>query len=486
MKVTLAAYPSYRDSGVAWFGDVPDCWRVVPLYALAKPKSVRGVPERELLSVYLDRGVVRFSDVAEKRTNVTSEDLSKYQAVDPGDFVLNNQQAWRGSVGVATLSGIVSPAYLVLSLSRDIDTEYANLLFRDRSMVDQYLVCSKGVGSIQRNLYWPYLKRARTLLPSAEEQVSIVRYVDHINRRIRRYIRAKQKLIKLLEEQKQATIHQAVTGQIDVRSGKPYPAYKDSGIEWLGQVPEHWEVRRLRNVVDLRVSNVDKLTLEDENPVQLCNYVDVYKNERITDRLQFMSATASDEEVLRFRLEEGDVLITKDSEMWNDIGVPALVEWSAPSLVCGYHLAILRPRAALIWGEYLLRAMQDTTVAYQLHVEANGVTRYGLSQDAIKSAWIPLPPMPEQVDIAGHIDEALNDIDTSTENARRSIELLREYRTRLIADVVTGKLDVGEAATNLPDEAEEPELLEDENLIADEDQAEGIAEEEAALEGVEV
>ena len=242
MITDLKPYPKMKASGVQWLGKVPEHWEVLPLCAIATPKSVTGQHHRELLSVYLDKGVIRFSDVQEKRTNVTSEDLTNYQAVDPGDFVLNNQQAWRGSVGVSRLSGIVSPAYLVLSLSQRLHTDFANLLFREQVMVDQYLVCSRGVGSIQRNLYWPHLKRVVFATPSNREQIAIVRFLDHADRRIRRYIQAKKKLIALLEEQKQAIIHQAVTGQIDVRTGQPYPAYKDSGVEWLGKVPEHWEV----------------------------------------------------------------------------------------------------------------------------------------------------------------------------------------------------------------------------------------------------
>ncbi len=192
----LKPYPKYRNSGVPWLGDVPEHWKIVPMCSVARPKSITNYTDRELLSIYLNKGVVRFSDVDEKRTNVTSEDLSKYQAVDPGDFVLNNQQAWRGSVGISRYEGIVSPAYLVLSLSPKFDPMYANSLFRGRAMVGQYLVCSKGVGTIQRNLYWPYLKRAVTLLPPENEQSAIVKFLDHADRKIGRYIRAKQKLIK--------------------------------------------------------------------------------------------------------------------------------------------------------------------------------------------------------------------------------------------------------------------------------------------------
>lgn len=176
---------------------------------------------------------------------------------------------------------------------------------------------------------------------------------------------------------------------------KPYPAMKDSGIEWLGRVPEHWEVRRLRTLTEMRVSNVDKYSKEGEKPVRLCNYVDVYKHDKIRADMIFMQATASDEEIERYRLQPGDVLITKDSEMWNDIAVPALVETSAPDLISGYHLALLRPRQA-IRGAFVFRVIQSPALAYQFHVEAKGVTRFGLSHGAIKSALMPLPPFPNK------------------------------------------------------------------------------------------
>jgi type I restriction enzyme S subunit len=195
------------------------------------------------LSVYLGRGVIPFSAVAEKRTNPTSDDLSRYQAVEPGDFVLNNQQAWRGSVGISRYNGIVSPAYLVLILNGRVDQEFADRLFSDRGMVTQYLVSSRGVGSIQRNLYWPHLKRVATLVPPASEQAAIVRFLDHADARTRRCIVAKQKLIKLLGEEKQAIIHRAVTRGLD-----PNVRLKPSSVEWLGQIPEHWDVRRVKQI----------------------------------------------------------------------------------------------------------------------------------------------------------------------------------------------------------------------------------------------
>lgn len=220
-----------------------------------------------------------------------------------------------------------------------------------------------------------------------------------------------------------------------------YSHYKPSDVEWLGDVPGHWGVRRLRNVVDMRVSNVDKHVNENELPVRLCNYVDVYKNDHISERMDFMCATATDEEIKRFRLERGDVLITKDSEAWDDIGVPALVIEPASDLVSGYHLALLRPHADRLTGGYLLRVLQSKCLACQFHIEAKGVTRYGLSHAGIKSVWLPLPPLAEQAAIVRYLDDIDGRIRRSIRAKERLIGLLEEQRQAVIHRAVTRGLD---------------------------------------------
>lgn len=207
-----------KDSGISWIGEVPAYWNIRPIGSLATLKSICGHIEKELLSVYLDKGVVRFSDIKERRTNATSQDLSKYQLVEPGDFVLNNQQAWRGSVGVSTLTGIVSPAYFVASLSEDLQTQYANYLLRSPSMVANYYISSKGVGSIQRNLDWQDFKRCSVLVPPKEEQLAIV---DFLNRKIQEidgFIANIHTQIEKVKIYRQRLISDAVTGKIDVRN----------------------------------------------------------------------------------------------------------------------------------------------------------------------------------------------------------------------------------------------------------------------------
>jgi type I restriction enzyme S subunit len=218
---------------------------------------------------------------------------------------------------------------------------------------------------------------------------------------------------------------------------KPYPKYKPSGVQWLGDVPEHWEVKRLKTEATCWVSNVDKVPSEDELPVRLCNYTDVYYNDRITPEMGLMETTATSDEIRRFGLKTGDVLITKDSEDWRDIAVPALVSETAPDLVCGYHLGIVRSRSSHLFGDYLLRAFQSCAVNQQFQIAASGVTRYGLPKSAIGNAWMPFPSEAEQTAIATYLDRETARIDELVGKKRELIERLKEKRTALISRTVT-------------------------------------------------
>ena len=222
----------------------------------------------------------------------------------------------------------------------------------------------------------------------------------------------------------------------------PYPTMKDSGVEWLGEVPAHWDVERLKNVVSVLFSNVDKHSKEEEHPVRLCNYSDVYYNDRIHSDLDFMKATATTEEIERFRLAADDVLITKDSEAWDDIGVPSLVRETTGNLICGYHLALLRPINGKVLGQYLYWSLSCREVASQFYVRANGVTRFGLSQGAVTSVRIPIPLVTEQATIARFLDQATSHIDRYIRAKEKLIALLEEHKQAVIRESVTGRIDV--------------------------------------------
>ena len=214
-----------------------------------------------------------------------------------------------------------------------------------------------------------------------------------------------------------------------------------NGADLLVSLPEGWRRVPLKTTCDFVVSNVDKHSFDDELPVRLCNYTDVYKNDRVSPDMDLMPATATPQEIERFRLEVGDVVITKDSESWNDIAVPAYVDGTADDFVCGYHLALIRPRKDMLEGRFLFRCMQSRPVALQLELEATGVTRYGLPKDAIGRAVLPLPPLPDQVRIANYLDREISRIDGLIAEKERMLALLGEKRTALISRLVTRGLD---------------------------------------------
>ena len=193
-----------------------DGWEVRRIGWLMSIKPSISAPHEELLSVFLHKGVIRFVEENEKRTNVTSTDLSKYQLVEPGDFIMNNQQAWRGSVGVSRYRGIVSPAYFVMRLSDCLKPDFANYLLRSRRVVSIFERCSRGVGTIQRNLIWDMLKVYRIAFPPLPEQEAIVERLDRETGKIDRAIEVKRRQIELLRERRQIVIDEVVTGKVKV------------------------------------------------------------------------------------------------------------------------------------------------------------------------------------------------------------------------------------------------------------------------------
>ncbi len=275
----------------------------------------------------------------------------------------------------------------------------------------------------------------RIPLPTIREQEDISEYLDRKTAQIDNLIVKKERMIEFLKDERMAIINQAVTKGLD-----PNTKMKDSGVDWLGKVPKHWDIKKLKFNALVQFSNVDKKSEEGEIPVRLCNYVDVYYNDFITSDLDFMEATASIEEIKKFHLNIGNVLLTKDSEEWNDIAVPAYVASELPNVICGYHLAQIRPDTRLINGKYLFWLLSADCVNYQFQIEASGVTRFGLGNYALSNSMVLIPPKKEQDKITDFLDRKATQIDDQVERGRKSIELLKEYRTSLISEVVTGRL----------------------------------------------
>lgn len=212
---------------------------------------------------------------------------------------------------------------------------------------------------------------------------------------------------------------------------------------WNTALPKGWQALPLKRVAGPSFSNVDKKSYEDGIPVRLCNYTDVYYNDFITPSMDFMAATATPSEIRKFGLRNGDVIITKDSESWDDIAVPACVQQELKGVVCGYHLALLRPFPSTMNGRFLFRALQATGVRDQFFVAASGVTRFGLGQQAIGRALLPVPPVAVQDAIADFLDHKTAAIDVLIEKKERLLELLAERRAALIHRVVTRGIEPG-------------------------------------------
>lgn len=209
---------------------------------------------------------------------------------------------------------------------------------------------------------------------------------------------------------------------------------------WSSTLPSSWRALPLKAVGSYIVSNVDKVPAEDELPVRLCNYTDVYKNDFITPEMEFMRTTATKREIAKFHLKTGDVVITKDSESWDDIAVPAFVTESADDLVCGYHLAILRGGEELR-GRFLFRCLQAKAIRLQLELAANGITRFGFGSEAIGRLLLPVPSLPEQDRIAAFLDRETARVDGMIGKKQQLLGLLEEKRASLISHAITRSIE---------------------------------------------
>ena len=450
----LKPYAEYKESGLEWLGQVPRQWASFPLCRVATPKSECGRTDLELLSVYLHRGVIRYADSG-GQVHKPSLDLSKYQVVAPGDFVLNNQQAWRGSIGVSKFQGIISPAYVVLKLSQKLNSDYANYLFRSPAMVAQYVAASRGVGDIQRNLFYPDLRNSIAIVPPPDEQAAIVRFLDHANRKIDGFIRAKRKLIGLLNEQKQAIIHRAVT-----RGLHPDAPLKPSGIPWLGDIPSHWNI--VPGMMGLREKQVKNIGMREKRVLSLSYGRIVIKPEE-----KLYGLVPESFETYQI-VSPGDIII-RPTDLQNDhTSLRVGLVKDRGIITCAYIcLQTLLP-FEIEYAYQLLNSYDFQKVFYGL----GSGTRQNLSFSDFKRLPLPLAPRVEQLAIVEFISQQNAAILPVIARTEREIALMQEYRKRLTADLVMGKLDVREAAAKLPATIDEGNAKESSNEISEESEEE--------------
>lgn len=453
----LRPYPAYKPSGVEWLGDVPSHWEVVPNRALFEEVDERAHPDEPMLSVTITRGVIRQAELLADSPKKDSSklDRSSYKLVRCGDIAYNKMRAWQGAIGVSGHQGIVSPAYVVQRPRNRANSKYMHYLFRTAAFAKEAERWSYGIASDMWSLRPEHFKGIYSCLPSAPEQAAIARYLDCADRRIRRCIQAKEKLIELLEEQRQTLVNDAVTGRIDVRTGQPYPAYTDSGLEWLGKVPEHWEVVRLGRLISLTTGFPFKSEgfTQSEEDVRLLRGINIAPGRlRWKDIVRWPAADT--ENLAEYRIEPGDIVLGMDRPIIQSGIRVALVDLSdVPSLLL-QRVARIRPSKELN-RNFAFLLLSGKSFSDYLAPIFTGISVPHLSPEQIQVFSLALPSLAEQERILEWLSPSIAAIRSARDLAMSEIFLLREYRTRLIADVVTGKLDVRGIATRLPNEIEE-------------------------------
>ena len=448
MIMDLGPYPAMKPSGVDWLGDVPEHWEVRRLkqicrfaYGDSLPADMR---EEGQVPVFGSNGRVGYHSMANTKA----------------PCILVGR---KGSFGKVLFS---PSAAFAIDTTFYIDERLSNANLRWLL----HLLSCMNLDDVTRDSAIPGLDRDEAYgkaapLPPLDEQSAIVRYLDHVDRRISRYIRAKQRLIELLEEEKQVIIHRAVTRGLD-----PDVRLKPSGVEWLGDVPAHWEVAKIKQLARAGYrSFVDGDWIESPyittDGIRLIQTGNIGMGEYREKGFRFIS----EETFNNFNCTEfqpGDVLICR-------LGEPVARACLAPQLerrmITSVDVCILKLRHD-IEAQFVVYAMSSREYLDWVGSLVRGSTRDRVSRSMLGSFSIPLPSLPEQTAIARYLDEATANIYTTIARARRETELLREYRTRLIADVVTGKLDVRDVAADLPevDPADLEDIIEIDDVAADE------------------
>ena len=453
MIADLKPYQEYKESGSLWLSGIPSHWEVRNLRTLIRPRNERNRADLPLLSVAREKGVfVRSLTDANENHNVIPEDLSNYKVARAGNLVINKMKAWQGSMGISPCDGIVSPAYFVFDFAIS-NRAFGQALLRSKPYVAHFGQASDGVRVGQWDLTITGMRQIPVLVPPSEEQSAIVRFLDYATGRIEQAIRAKRKVITLLHEQKQTIIQHAVTHGLD-----PTVPLKSSDIHWLGDIPQHWEVRRLRTVVHSVVQGVSPLSVgflaEGDSWGVLksgCVNRGVFRE---TEHKQLAPGFEIDPAIV---VKVGDVLISRAC------GSPSLVGSVSRVRSLRYQLILSDKTFRASFREsvdvdFMVFAMNSRYYRQQVEQAISGAEGMAnnLPLSSLRDFRFAIPPKAEATAIASYLDRDTAGVQAFITRLEREIDLLREYRTRLVADVVTGKLDVREAARRLPANIDEP------------------------------
>jgi type I restriction enzyme S subunit len=468
----LRPYASYNDSEHSWLGALPDHWskkRAKYFFTEVDERSMTG--EEELLSVSHLTGVT-----PRRHKNVTmflAESNVGHKRCRPGDVVINTMWAWMAALGVARETGVVSPSYGVYRpiAANGLSSDYVDRLLRTPTYAAEYVRRSTGINSSRLRLYPDRFLAMPIICPPMHEQLAIVDFLAYVDRRIDRCILAKLKLIRLLEEHVRTIIGRTVTQGLE-----PNVSLKASSIEWLGKVPKHWEVVALRLRYSVQLGKMlDAKNIRGDYLVPYLRNTDTQWGRVNSDNLPTMDIRP--DEYGRYTVRGGDLLVCEGGE----VGRAAI--WDGPDNTVGYQKALhrLRPlRASRDDPRFLYFVLLYAAKQGVFQADGSENTIAHLTAEKLRRYRLAFPPIAEQGAIAVCLDEMVKAVERLVELEKLEISLLREYRTRISSDVVTGKLDVRKAAANVPDEAEEP----DEIPLADDIMDGGEYEDVSAVEDV--
>tara|TARA_B100000678_G_scaffold145232_1_gene121296 strand:+ start:346 stop:1731 length:1386 start_codon:yes stop_codon:yes gene_type:complete len=428
----LPAYDARVATSHQALADAPAHWRVAPMRSLIRRRSERNRADLPLLTVARERGVfVRRDD--DGNHNAIPEDLSNYKIARQGDLVINKMKAWQGSLGLAPVDGIVSPAYFVFDFSID-NRAFGQYLLRSKPYVGLMAAASDGVRIGQWDLVTDRFRALPVLIPPTEEQAAIVTYLGHAHARIDRVIAAKRRLIALLEEQKRAELSAMITA---------------SGVEtdnrWFPRLKPGWRAVTLARVLFRAVDGPHFSPPYVDEGVPFLSARNIRAGKWVFEDMKFVSHDLADEFDRRIQPAVGDVLYTKGGTT----GVAKAVDWDKRFQVW-VHIAVLKLRPELVRPEFLEIMLNSQECYVQSQLETRGATNQDLGLSRMKRITIPLAPYDEQASFVQQVGAQSQRIDEAIDHARREIELLREFRSRLTADVVTGQVDVREVAATLP------------------------------------
>ena len=435
----LKRYPVYKASSIPWLGEIPDHWLVQRGKQLLK-KMERDVSEDEDVITCFRDGQVTLR--RNRRTEGFTESLKEigYQGIRKGDLVIHEMDAFAGSVGVSDSDGKGTPVYSVCKPAPNANAYYYAAVVREMARSQWILALAKGIRERSTDFRYATLAAEPLPMPPFSEQQAIVRYLDDADQRIRAYVSAKERLIALLEEERQATIHQAVTRGLD-----PNVKLMPSGVEWLGDVPEHWEVTRLKKVATIQagltLGKVYKSTELIERPY--LRVANVQSGHLDLSEITTVQVPLAD--VKKTTLEIGDVLMTEGGDI-DKLGRGCMWQGEIPGCLHQNHVFAVRPNPTDLKPALLEALMGTVQGRNYFHATAKQTTNLAATNRTTLGEFpMCLPSIREQQAIVEHVTKESSTRDAAIDRARRQIELIEEYRTRLIADVVTGKIDVREA-----------------------------------------